>query len=474
MLASRAQIAAFYGITLSFAAVATQFFVDFPVLLAIPLVLGILYMAIFHLNRLFELVVVCTPISLNLEDLEIGGIGFYFPTEPLLFGMLLLLVMRNLTTERLNRNVLLHPVTIGFGAYFLWLFVTTITSSDIIVSAKFVLSKLWFVVPVFFFGMTYFKKRENIKRFLWLYVLSLSVAVLFTLVRHAIWGFGEEAGHWVMSPFFKDHTSYGAVLALLFPPLIGLFILEKDQIRKLFVGGLVLLHLLGIVFSYTRAAYVSLVAAFLVYLVMRWRIKFKYLFVVGLVSLTLVIWNYDSIMMRLQKNKIEHTSEDFGERLQSISNISTDASNLERFNRWNSAIEMFKQRPVFGFGPGTYMFQYAPFQHPDDKTIISTNFGTGGNAHSEYLGPLSEGGILGMLTVIFLVATILYTGITLYFKLEDPELKMIVLMVVLGLITYFIHGVLNNYLDTDKASVPVWGFAAIIVAIDLHHRNEKA
>ena len=34
-----------------------------------------------------------------------------------------------------------------------------------------------------------------------------------------------------------------------------------------------------------------------------------------------------------------------------------------------------------------------PFQDASDLTIISTNFGDGGNAHSEYLGPLSEQGI---------------------------------------------------------------------------------
>ena len=48
------------------------------------------------------------------------------------------------------------------------------------------------------------------------------------------------------------------------------------------------------------------------------------------------------------------------------------------------------------------------------------------------------------------------------------------MMLMLGLVTYFTHGVLNNYLDTDKASVPVWGFIAIIVAIDLYFtQNSK-
>jgi hypothetical protein len=37
----------------------------------------------------------------------------------------------------------------------------------------------------------------------------------------------------------------------------------------------------------------------------------------------------------------------------------------------------------------------------------------------------------------------------------------------LGLMTYFVHGVLNNYLDTDKASALFWGFFAILLALDL-------
>ncbi len=42
-------------------------------------------------------------------------------------------------------------------------------------------------------------------------------------------------------------------------------------------------------------------------------------------------------------------------------------------------------------------------------------------------------------------------------------------MSLLGLITYFAHGFLNNFLDTDKLSVPFWGFIAIIVALETYH-----
>jgi hypothetical protein len=51
--------------------------------------------------------------------------------------------------------------------------------------------------------------------------------------------------------------------------------------------------------------------------------------------------------------------------------------------------------------------------------------------------------------------------------LVDPNDKMLALGLFLGLITYFVHGVLNNYLDTDKASAPFWGFLALLVVMDV-------
>jgi O-antigen ligase len=132
---------------------------------------------------------------------------------------------------------------------------------------------------------------------------------------------------------------------------------------------------------------------------------------------------------------------------------------------------MFEDKPVFGWGPGTYMFNYASYQLTADRTIISTNSADGGNAHSEYLGPMAESGIPGLVSVLLLIAIVCYTAVHAYSRTNDKRLKTIVMSALLGLITYYIHGTLNNFLDTDKLSVPFWGFTAIVVAIDIHSRK---
>jgi len=130
---------------------------------------------------------------------------------------------------------------------------------------------------------------------------------------------------------------------------------------------------------------------------------------------------------------------------------------------------MFLDKPVFGFGPGTYMFKYGPYQNSGDKTIISTNAGDAGNAHSEYLGPLAESGIIGMLSYLAIIVTTLFSAAKVFHKARSKKVRMIAMACITGLSTYYVHGFLNNFLDTDKASALFWGFMAIIVTLELYH-----
>jgi O-antigen ligase len=178
----------------------------------------------------------------------------------------------------------------------------------------------------------------------------------------------------------------------------------------------------------------------------------------------------DALLITLQRND-QDSSDDLAEHVESISNVSSDASNLERLNRWNCALAMFSERPLTGWGPGTYQFLYAPFQRSGDRTIISTNNADGGNAHSEYLGPLAEQGVPGTLIVLTLLGWVLHLGFKLQRTLHSARDRRLAMGAFLGLMTYFVHGVLNNYLDTDKASAPFWGMIAILVVFDLRSRS---
>ncbi len=435
---------------------------------AVPVALLAIYSAIFHTQLTFLLLFILTPLSVNIEE-YVDGFGLFIPTEPLLAGLMMLLLMQHLQSKVFPDFVWKNPIIWAMGFYLFWVFFTSITSSLPLVSFKFLLARLWFVIPMLLYGSRVFLDAKNIRTFIWLFAVGMTLTMLYTVFVHAGYSFGEKESHWVMSPFFKDHTIYGAMVAFLVPLLFGIYFSKKHPpLVQAVLWLMILINFVALYFSYTRAAWLSIIAAMFVWLLIHFRIKFSLIAGVTAIIGLFVFFSWTSIEQSLAKNKSEHTTEDFGKRLESAANVTTDASNLERINRWSCAIEMFQERPFTGFGPGTYAFEYARFQKPENLTIISTNFGDGGNAHSEYLGPLAEMGFIGLIAMLLLITAIFYKGITLYIQWpkEKRELKVIILAMNLSLVTYFVHGILNNYLDTDKAAIPIWGICACFIALD--------
>lgn len=445
------------------------------VLNALPFVFAIVLLAIFSFDKIIYLVVFFAPLSIPLREIMPSlGFDMYLPTEPLLFGLLILFILKLLHERNFDKKILLHPVSLAIYLNLFWILLTSLTSTMPVVSIKFLLSRIWFIVGFYLLTTKLFSEGKNLEKYVWLYLISLAIVVIYSTIRHLGYGlWDKQAAHFVVTPFYNDHTSYGAVLAM-YLPFVMLFSFNNFFSRKLklIALGFLMIVFLGLVLSYARAAWLSVIVAFGVWIVVKLKIRFKPVFIASVSIITLFILFQSQILMKLEQNS-EQSSANLMTHISSMSNITTDASNLERINRWSCALRMFADKPVFGYGPGTYMFQYAPYQLKRDRTIISTNSGNRGNAHSEYLGPLAESGALGLLTFLLIIGVVIYTAVHTYTRLTDKRLKSFVLAALVSLVTYYIHGFLNNFLDTDKLSVPFWGFTAMIVAMDIYSRNEK-
>jgi O-antigen ligase len=246
-----------------------------------------------------------------------------------------------------------------------------------------------------------------------------------------------------------------------------LMLSKKKSLVRLLWLIIIMILLIGLILSYTRAAWISLFIAFICVAVIRLRIKKGIIFLCLGLLLCLGLFFQGNIFQLLEGNR-QDSSDNLLEHVSSLSNISTDASNMERINRWKCALEMFIEKPIFGWGPGTYQFQYAPFQLYHDKTIISSNRGDMGNAHSEYLSVLAESGLIGLFLFISLIIIVLYKAINMYYLNINPEHNILMLSFICALLTYFIHGLFNNFLDTDKASVAIWAIMSMIISLDIY------
>ena len=440
---------------------------------AIPLLLFLIYQAVFHLQNLVYVLAFCTPLAISLKEMGLTqGPDLSIPTEPIMAGIMLVYMLNSLKrplTETKFRN---HPISYLIYFQLAWMFITCFTSTDVLVSVKYIIARLWFVFSCYIIMPYLFKEKKNLVNFVFAYAVALAIVVCYTIVVHAGYNFNDKAADWVVSPFYNDHTAYGAALAMFIPLMAGfLFMKSVPKWQKSLALGLLLLFLLGIVLSFARAGWLSLAIICCMLVTLYLGIRFRTIVFTLLVGSILFFSFQTEIVLAL--NRISTDSEGgFENNIESVANISTDASNRERLNRWSCAIRMWEDKPVMGWGPGTYMFKYAPYQLSHQLTIISTNFGTNGNAHSEYLGPLAEQGLPGMLIMVVILLYTTSMGYRLVYTLAHKEDRILCMSVFLGIMTYFVHGFFNNFLDTDKLSLPFWAYLAALVCFDLYFEKK--
>lgn len=466
----------FYLISIVFIALNTAAIaMDFVWLNVLPFVLLFAFLVLFKLDTVLLILCFLVPLSVNIDNVGLG-LGLSLPDEPLIMLIMCLAVLKFIIYSEYDYAVFKHPITIVILINLLWTFATIFTSELPIVSFKYFLSRFWFVVVFYFLGVMLFRRFVNIPRYFWLYLIPLAFAVLWTLYQHSFYNFEMQYSFEITKPFYVAHGVYGAAIAFFIPATL-LFILfpntfHLNKFSWFAAIGLFGILVVGLIYSYTRASWISIAVAVVALIPLLLRIKFNTILII-LFSAIAFFFIFQSEITYLMSKNDDQSSKDFAEHFRSVSNINTDASNAERINRWICAWKMFEERPLVGFGPGTYSFVYAPFQLSQYQTVISTNFGDGGNAHSEYLGPLCETGLPGLITILLMVYFSLSTAFRLYYTASKARVRYMALGILLGLITYYVHGLMNNYSETDKIAILWWGGFAMLTAMDLYHNPQK-
>lgn len=429
---------------------------------------------LFEQTKYWVLAIALLPLSM---DLELGaGARINFPSEALLVILLPVVLLFNGEFRGSLRALFLHPIGMLLCADVFIELLTGLFGTHPDVSMKRILVRAVFIV-LFFGGAHYFLNRAK-GVYLWLaYAIGLIPVMYFTIRNHIRVDFDPRAVFSISQPHYNDHTVYGACLAFMISVLLVLLIKWRIFFKQpIWFWGLVAvtgLLLFSEVFALSRAALLSLVVAGVFALLLWLKIRFRTIVIALLMGGGLVFFYSDSIYNSIHENEAVSNDGELTNHFSSITNVNTDASNLERINRWVCAWRMFEERPILGFGPGTYQFEYNRFQTLDYKTYISTNTGDRGNAHSEYLTYLSETGIVGFLVFLILVFGSVYLGMKNHYGVSDPLLKTLNLMALLGLVTFYFHGLFNSFLDQGKMAFLVYSALGTIAAVQLIDARQK-
>lgn len=456
-----------------------------PLLAIVSLIMAGILVSFIDMKPLWKILFIIVPLSVNVELVR-EGTKIIIPSE-LLAGILAIAFVLHIVFRPIrSKELLAHPVTLLILAYLVVMAFTTLTSEMKMVSAKYLIVQSCYIIVFYLMAYELFKTNEQNKaKVIWYYSLAISIVILYSLYNHSFYDFTKDTSGVVSKPFYNDHTIFSACIAMIIPFFIYFFTIrfrQQSLIKTGFSGLIIILLLVVIYTAASRAAWLSLVVAG-VFAVAVYIFRFRFLHFAILIAFgtVLVLINRNPIYESLRNSKFDSSAKfaSFGEQTRSIISISNDKSNAERINRWNCAIRMFKDRPVTGFGPGTYAHQYIPYQIKSEMTVISVDSpydipeGRGGTAHSEYFLALSENGIFGFLLFLALPFVVFYSGLRSYYRMKDKYRRGMILAAMTALMTYFSHGLFNNFLDTDKSAILFWGLIAMIVNWDIKSKPIK-
>ena len=405
-------------------------------------------------KNLFLLLAFSLPLSSNLS---MGGLDLMLPAEWII-GVLALVLLFDTLNNKNYQLVLKNPLP---ALWIISFVLPLILSSMLLTSIKFSLLNGVFVF-VFFYGSLRYGKGEVFK-WLKLYSVSFSLVVLWGAYQFFNFDFNPTTITGIFKPFYYSSTYVGAVAALL-----GGFALGNGQVDKKY-WVLAIIALAIIVFSESRAALISFAFMLVAYLFSFLPLKIR-LVAPALLIMIVLAFGSKNISNAFSYNKIEshNPNANIFEETLSVTNVQSDVSNIERLNRWLSALKMFQESPNWGFGPGTYQFKYIPFQESTLMNRLSVRNpddipkGSGGSAHSELLLQLSENGwpstILFMIIFMFWV----YRG---YLSTGQTQIK--TLPFFLGMVTYVFHMNVNNFLNQPGFAFLFWTFGAVLMRPDL-------
>lgn len=378
------------------------------------------------------------------------------PTEPLLS----LIVVTSLLWCKTILSTLLHfrksTILLLLFIECIWSLIATIFSADFTISLKYIIiQNLHFycfcILPLVIY-------RHN-TRFIYHLFSGLFVTVPLALAyiwwQHYSYDFRPDTAQIAGDPFFTDHTHYGLFWLLLIPFVLA--VSQKFSFHRSLTHILVPALVMGVFLSFSRVVWLTTALLIFIFIWCRF-VKFRWIMALGLILFISIIYTSNPT-----SENPSRTESPF-QLIRSLQNIPEDVSVRERVNRYSAAIQMGKDRPITGFGPGTFPKFFIPFQQPDRMTRISVTTyerherGRGGSTHSEYLRALSEEGFTGFFLWILITSAILIYGAR---RLDHPD------WLVQGSFAVFLsfafQGLFNDHLHDDKIAAIVWLAVAIVI-----------
>jgi O-antigen ligase len=437
----------------------------------VPVLTPVAIWVINDYRNLFYLFFAVVPFSIEYNFAP--NLGMDIPSEPimmLLFGIGLLLFFSKAFHG--NFSNYRHPITAILLLHFVWILISSINSQFPIISAKVTLAKLWYIIPFYFFSLHVLKGNQDITRMTRYAVYMLAISIMIVLYRHYQKDFAFEDANFVVTPLFRNHVNYACIIVIFLPYLWALVMWSKVWSAKVIYLAMMGLYAVGIYFSYTRAAILSMVLAVVIYYIIKKRWMMHALMLASLaLMLGIAYLMYNNNYLRFNPQYEKTISHQRFDKLLTATYKMEDISTMERLYRWVAGVQMIQDKPLMGFGPGTFYSSYGAYTVSSFQTYVSNNIDNS-TVHNYFLLVFIEQGFIGFIIFILLCIIVLISGERTYHQLTRAEDKVAVMSAMLSFCIILLLNTINDMIETDKVGPFFFLAMAIIVVYRNRARNQ--
>jgi len=257
---------------------------------------------------------------------------------------------------------------------------------------------------------------------------------------------------------FLYPPAFGSYLSMLFLTIFGFCISEGNALKPklnllLFAKYILLISIIPLlILTKAKGAWVALLFGLICFIIMlKPKTRNKSLLfnsILGLFGLFIL-----SFIVISTSDKIH------------LPKFSNFIISLEvRWEYWKAAIEMIKQRPLFGFGPGTFGSVYPLFKTLNAEETIM--------AHNSYLQLGAEAGIISLLIFFIFFINLIKNSICNIKKISDSN-RFICIGLFTGIISFLFINLIDFSLYDSQTAMIAFGLIGILEYQIIASSNQK-
>ena len=296
----------------------------------------------------------------------------------------------------------------------------------------FVLKYFEFMI-VFFLVVNYVDSADQAKRLLFCLFLTCFIVSIYGLIQ-------IPGGGRVSAPFegeLGEPNTFGGYLVFMGAVAVALMDHLKNTKLRLGLAVLLVVLLLSLLYTQSRASYLAIVPTFLTLSLFS---KHRFYLLAGLI---IVLALTPFILPRAAKERIAYTfTQPVHKEQVRLGKLRIDTSASARIISWKQGLSDWRKRLFLGHGITGYSFMDA--QYP--RILVET-------------------GIIGMLVFTWLIYTLFQVGLSTWREQQDDLLRGLSVGLIAGLVGLLIHAIGANTFIIVRIMEPFWCLTGIIVAL---------